>query len=265
MPDSFTKFKEEEPKTSLDVDGGSTDEPEDENDIVYTIDSIYILQESGDTVFFEVGDITNFAVGDTINVSEDVLGIATVDDVGTIKGIYDVSETGSEKYVLVVQLDGVAVIGASAYIENGDYIDNCVSGYGACAPGSVGAGIVDSEVIFYIPSTAVTFGSYNFAKPITVTGTSSGGFSTANMRFDYTFSSSVIGLGVAYNTSAVQTDDRIVSPYGPFLPNSTLDFLGTDDVPALEIGVSLNSAYYGSELTVARKQKLGGEIICKVF
>ncbi len=249
MPDSFTKFKEEEPKTSLDANAGSTDDEEDGDDIVYTIDQIYILQESGDTVFFEVDDITNFAVGDTVNVSDDVLGLSTIDDVGTIKGIYDVSEsTDVTRYILVVKLDGLAVIGASTYIANGNFIDNCVSGYGQCAPGSAGAGIVDSEVVFHIPSTAVTFGSYNFSKPITVTGTSAGGFSTANMRFTYSFSSSIIGLGVNYNVSGVQTDDRIVSPYGPFLPNSTLKFLGTTDNPALQISVALHSSYYGDEL-----------------
>ncbi len=254
MPDSFTKFKEEEPKTSVSSSGGSTDnddddtESGDESDIVYTIDSVFILQEAGDVVFFETDSDDSFVIGDNINVSADVLGIGAIDDVGTIQGIYSVEDGEEVVTVLVVSLDGSAVIGPSTYISSGSYFDNCVAGYGQCAAGSTGAGAITSDAIFYIPMTAVPSGStYNFNKAITVTGTSSSGYSTANLGFEYTLSQTVTGLGMATNTSGVQTDDRLVSPYGPFLPNSNLNFTGEED-SVLTITVSVAEGFYGNEL-----------------
>ncbi|MAF78342.1 MAG: hypothetical protein CME60_09275 [Halobacteriovoraceae bacterium] len=267
MPDSFTKFKEEEPKTSIETDGGSTEEeeePEDVNDIVYTIDSIRIFQESGDIVFFEVPNADNFRVGDSVNVSDDIIGIGAINDVGTVQGIFDNSDGSDERYVLVINLDGTAVIGPSTYLASGKFIDNCVAGYGMCAAGSTGAAIVDSDVIFYIKSNTVPVGTYNFQKAITVTGTSSSGFSTANLEFDYSFSETVVGLGMNKNTTGVQTDDRMVSPFGPFLPNSSLAFIGDDDNPALTISVAVASGFYGNELNTEETgsvQFLGSTVI----
>ncbi len=249
MPDSFTKFKEEEPKASVESDGGSTDEDEEEiedvSDVVYTIDSIFIFQESGDTVFFEMANADDFRVGDTINASDDIIGIGGMNDIGTIQGIYDSTDGEEERYILAVTLDGTSVIGPSTYLSFGKFVDNCIAGYGQCAAGSTGAGVIDSEVIFFIKSSTVPVGTYNFQKAITVTGTSGSGFSTANLEFDYTFSQNVVGLGIAENGSGVQTDDRLVSPFGPFLPNSSLNFTGE---PALTITVSVADGFYGSQL-----------------
>ena len=259
MPDSFTKFKEEEPKASVESDGGSTgddngDVVEDVSDVVYTIDSIFIFQEAGDTVFFEMKNADDFRVGDTINASDDIIGIGGMNDIGTIQGIYDSTDDSGVGYILAVSLDGTSVIGPSTYLSFGKYIDNCIAGYGQCAAGSTGAGVIDSDVIFFIKSSTVPFGTYNFQKAITVTGTSSSGFSTANLEFDYSFSQSVIGLGIAENGSGVQTDDRLVSPFGPFLPNSSLNFT---DQPGLTITVSVAEGFYGNQLNSEETSSVG--------
>lgn len=259
MPDSFTKFEEDEP-TASSSSGGSTDdssddssdddEAEDTSDIVYTISSVDVYQSADDIIMFYASDVDNFRVGDSLNIATSVIGPGTYESSASVYGIYRSND--DLYYIMAVQLSSL-LVSDDYYIQNGYYIDNCATGYGTCATGSTGSAIVESDPIFYVPSTGITAGSYNFQKHIEVTGTSSSGYSTANLEFDYDFSpEQPQGIGMDEGTSGDQTDDEIVSPYGPFLPTDELAYLGDidsdDTLGSLTITVSVNSSYYGDSL-----------------
>lgn len=255
MPDSFTKFKEEPPSKKSasggsagsggSGSGGSTTGAEaDTSDIVFEVDSVDVFQESGDVIVFQINS-EDFNIGDTINVSETALGPG-VDNIGTVTAINKNNDTDETRW-LAVTLNGSGVVGPEYYVKEGFFIDNCSFGYNidgstTCAPGSTAASNVTSAVYFFVsPEPPLVAGSLNFNKPITVTGTSAGGFSPATLAFDYTFSASPLGTGIINNTDTNQSNDRFVSPYGPFLMASSAE----PQVISVTAAVSSVSDQYG--------------------
>lgn len=250
MPDSFTKFKEEPPKKTSSSggssSGGSTDPDEGEpevSDVVYSIASFDVFQSTNDTLFFSVSDSDGFRVGDSINVSSVAIGPG-VNDVGLVTSISSVPE-GDD--FIAVSLSGTGIVGPNTYIEKDYFIDSCATGYSSCAVGSVGAAVITSVVSFYVsPEAPAIVGTRNFQKSFTITGTSEFGFSTVNLAFDYSLSPATpLGFGFTNTANVIQTDDELVSPYGPFTSVATMAF---GESNPLVLTASVASAQFGDAL-----------------
>jgi hypothetical protein len=207
----------------------------------------------------------------------------TYNYVGTITAIHKETNPASgsdDERILAVKLDGAIEIGAAPidydydgnfvgfdasyasdtaiglrFIDEGFYIDNCSTGYGSCALGTFSVSVVGSKPVLYIsPSIPVTSPFTNaplksISKRIHVIG--NGVDDAKDLTFDYTLGDgTLVGLGVrdgvveAIASNGIASDDRLVSPFGPFTMANDLNFFETP----LSVTVSLNSADFGTAL-----------------
>ena len=253
-------------------------------DVVYEVTSVEFYQSQGDTYVFDVLNGDGFNVGDTVNFSVPLFfsNTETYNYVGTITNI---NSDDDGETIFAVKLDGSPEVGGASivfdydgnfagydtsyasdsavgykFIDAGHYIDNCSTGYGTCALGTAATSIVNAEPVLYVdPDVPITSPFDNailksISKRIHITGT--GTDDAADLTWDYTFSPSTLGLGVKDLTDGVATtdavasdgtatNDRLVSPFGPFTIDTTsISPLGS----SIEVTASLNSADYGTGL-----------------
>lgn len=226
---------------------------------------------------FSVGDTVNFSstlFRDSVN---------SYDFAGTITAINTNPDDDNDdsRYIAVKLADTIEINGAGVdidydgnfagfdpnyasdtatslkIIDQGYYIDNCSMGYGvtaSCPIGTYGVTFIQNKPALYInPDVPVTSPFPNaplksLSKRIHIVG--NGVDDAADLDWDYSFEESANGLGMLVGASegaannGQSSDDRILSPYGPFTLSSSLD-ASTDP---LTITVSLASNDYGTQL-----------------
>lgn len=277
MPDSFTKFKED-PPSKRSASGGESGEVSTTptptpvpSDLIYEIDEVFLFQSQGDYWLFEVADADGFEIGDTLFASKQIVSGSGY-ELGTL---VDIRNTGGgvsgNSRVFLVRLDGAGMIDFDNLgfydtdilseedvnlFNIGTLLDNCGAGYGACAVGSSALTQITSPSALYVPPTAPSLSlTTNVSKRIYIKRGATATQPLSNLKFEYTFSTPTLGIGVDLNNTTntagtFQRDednsaftDRLQSPFGPFLP-STLDFV----IDPLTITVSLHPDSYGTEL-----------------
>ena len=262
-------------------------------DVVYEITSVEFYQSQGDTYLFSVLDGTGYSVGDQVNLSEQLFYSSTLtyNYVGTVTAIHkETTATSDDERIIAVKLDGAIEIGGAPidfdydgnfagfdasyasdtaiglrFIDEGFYIDNCSTGYGTCALGTFSVSVVGSKPVLYIsPNIPVTSPFTNaplknISKRIHVIG--NGVDDASALTFDYTLGDgTLVGLGVrdgvveAIASNGVASDDRLVSPFGPFTMANDLRFFETP----MSVTVSLNSADFGAALDA--EESASGEL-----
>ena len=263
--------------------GGGTSS--NSSDIRYTVSEVEFYQSKSDIYVFSVADGSGFNVGDTVNFSVSLFpsSTETFNSVGTIRSknsaTDDLGGLG-EVIWLAVSIDGGASGNISLNGQNIDfdydgnflgfntgyasdtavsykfigqnyYIDNCSGGYYACALGSYTTSFVTSVPALKVPPGIPSVDAFpnapgkSLSKRVHLKG--SGVEDAANLTWDYSFSTNLLGVGVVDTTSGVSSDDRLQSPYGAFSIDTSA-FGSNGGTFSLGVNVSLNSADYGSGL-----------------
>lgn len=194
MPDSLTKFEED--GAQRDISGGSSGVAEDNGSLT----GISISQQQGDILILEVDNIDSFSVGDNINVSS--LAASAVGH-NNFANIIAITRQEDGDLFLIVTL-GLATAIPDTYVEVGNFIDNCVSGYSSCGSTSVGAAQIEF-IGFYVSPTA------SFSK--TLNSIVSSTAMDLTYSIDPPFPNSI---QLDANTLGDNSDDAIESPVGPF-------------------------------------------------
>ncbi|MCR9203024.1 MAG: Ig domain-containing protein [Halobacteriovoraceae bacterium] len=254
-------------------------------DVVYEVTSVDFYQSKGDTYIFDVLNGEGFNVGDTVNFSIPLFysNTETYNFVGTIITIN--GDTDGET-IFAVKLDGAPEVGGAPvdfdydgnfagydtnyssdaaisykFIDEGYYIDNCATGFGTCALGTAATSIVNFSPVLYIDPNVPNTTTFDNAvlkaisKRIHIVG--SGTDDAADLTWEYTYDTNILGLGVKDLTDGVSTsdavasdgtatNDRLVSPFGPF----TIDQTAIPGAEGLSLGINvkLSSADYGTQL-----------------
>jgi hypothetical protein len=254
-------------------------------DVVYEVTSVDFYQSEGDTYVFDVLNGEGFNVGDTVNFSIPLFysNTETYNYVGTIIAI---NSDADGETIFAVKLDGAPEVGGAPvdfdydgnfpgydtnyssdaaisykFIDEGYYVDNCSTGFGTCALGTAATSIVNiTPVLFIDPNVPNTTTFDNavlkaISKRIHIVG--SGTDDAADLTWEYTYDTNILGLGVKDLTDGVSTadavasdgtatNDRLVSPFGPF----TIDQTAIPSAVGLNLGINvkLSSADYGTQL-----------------